>query len=718
MRKSSFDTASDETFLSRAFGKLRDSTVFSPKKKLITQTVDADSTAPKKSFQDKTSSFLLWGLSFIQSKNDRSNKCEEGDGFKFVKKPFPHVLIQSQKLCQEVFTKNTLRPKNLGLGNLFGRWLGDCLGCINTNDPAWGQLKKIFFPLFNSITQETNDESLIKEWDKEIQQLSNKIQLAEMPVSIEAVVADLPLKLVLRRVFGATFLDQFKNIFQTLQDNASFLMNKVFNDKMSKWWFYQFLPTQINIVLKQFERDWNMILELATVSESVKNEGVYHKLLDNYKDFQKKIPFKMFSQTLIEIVYANRDVVVPSAAWLLTHYSLYPSFSDPSSFIEESARLSPVFPTSMPKITTQDIVLDNVVIRKGTVVLMDFIALGKSLDWKMGDLDIFRPDRYSSENQCLITRFGSGGRRCPGGRIATHLFKKMLEHLHQNWLLIPAHPYKLHSIEKNPSYPFSMPLFDVWIVHKKEACSLSPRSIYYDCSPMSENTERAFMAISVNERSPFLKDDDDKVDMVVKLLAERNVESVIMIADDIARFNMQAFDHFKLDKAKEKAKNLGDKFVKKFSGSIQRFGQGKINLCRWSQLNLPEDIDEYLQAFPILKSRVALIAEKFLDHRGQGRVKTSYGERINLVTKYILSEIPVLICGIRFQDKWYRLLYYCGTLDHLSKFAEDKGSLHNLTLDILSKPEFSTIKEEISKLVGSHNLYKVPGFIGIYFDRV
>lgn len=236
--------------------------------------------------------------------------------------------------------------------------------------------------------------------------------------------------------------------------------------------------------------------------------------------------------------------------------------------------------------------------------------------------------------------------------------------------------------------------------------------INYDCPPTSEITEKAFMAISVNPTSLFLKD-MDKVDMAVKLLADRNTESLILIADDIARFNMQAFNHFKPGKAIKEAYKLGNQFVERFQDAIQRLGQGKVSLCRWSDLNLPEDINEHLQVFPELHSSVSSIAEKYIDNRCKEKVQKSLMEKINLVTKYILSEIPVLVCGIHYQDKWYRLLYYCGSLSHLSKFTEAKVSLHSLSLDILQKPEFSHMKEEISKLVKSHNLYKVPGFIGV-----
>lgn len=40
------------------------------------------------------------------------------------------------------------RPSDLGFGSLFDRWLGQWLGCLEIKDPRWGQLKKIYNPVY------------------------------------------------------------------------------------------------------------------------------------------------------------------------------------------------------------------------------------------------------------------------------------------------------------------------------------------------------------------------------------------------------------------------------------------------------------------------------------------------------------------------------------------------------------------------------------------
>ncbi len=84
----------------------------------------------------------------------------------------------------------------------------------------------------------------------------------------------------------------------------------------------------------------------------------------------------------------------------------------------------------------------------------------------MSDLDTFRPERFNEIKQkdIFVNRFGFGGRKCAGSRIAITLFKRMLEHLEKNWILRPAAgPKGLDLIKKDPSHPLNMPLFDVYI---------------------------------------------------------------------------------------------------------------------------------------------------------------------------------------------------------------------------------------------------------------
>jgi cytochrome P450 len=650
-------------------------------------------------------------LTKFNSKSD--NIIQQEVGYKIVA---PNtILVQSQSVVHCIFSKDiTQRKSDLGLGDLFERWLGKCLGSLDSRDRHWGQLKKIFRPLFEQSTTTTTSTTmnyLINEWESTLQQLFNKIRTNERPISIEQMVDNFPLKFMIRLVFNESFVKSHSSLFEELQHDANILMFNIFNNKLAKNKFYKYYPCDTNNTFKRFQTNWNNLLKLSEKNEN----SLYHHLLENYK--KTDCEWEHFSQTLIEVIFANQDVTNPSMCWLLTHYSLHPMNNeehDVDNYIEEVGRLSPIFPTSMPRITTKDLIINDKLLKKGTTVTVDFVNIGKSEDWKMNDLDVFRPNRFNEvDTNQFINRFGFGSRKCPGRSLAIMMFRSVIEHIKTKWIVIPSHPTNLEQINIDPTKAFISPIHNVWLVPKD--VWKQTQSIYYDCSPISECIENRFIAISINSRSPFLSD-SEKVNRIIKYLNEKHSQNknsnqvLILICDKIAHFNLQAFEHMKPEKALKEALKLGERFERIFQESIDNNDcSDSVKIVRWNN-----DYDELaieLMKNDKLDKRVELIASTFIKHRGQGKIDNSYQTKLELVKKYIYHEIPILLCGIKHDNIRYRLLTYSGTKEHLNLFATNENSLHNLVLDIMNKQEYQLVLELI---IQSLNMFpKVPGFIGV-----
>lgn len=646
----------------------------------------------------------ITNIKSIVGTNENNIDKEIKDGYTIVHKPSYHILLQSQSVCREIFSQDiTVRPPNLGVGDLFERWLGKCMGCLDNRDSNWGKLKKIFKPLFD-IKPDT--DILIKKWNCTLEQLFEKTKLTEKPVSIEKVVDNLPLHFILGLIFGDSFVEKNLQTFELLRIDADYLMFQAFNNKYAKSISYRILPTETNHRLKRFNNNWNKIMRIA----DIKDCELYSMILKNYQ--KSDVPWDCFSQTLCEIVYANQDITIPSMSWLLTHYSLCPRVTNIGNFIEESARMTPVAKTSMPKITTKDMTICGELIKKGTVVIVDFVSLGFCSDWKMKDLKQFRPERFQElQSNDFISRFGYGSRRCPGHKLANTLFQAALQHLSTNWILMPKSPISINSIQCDHSKAFLAPLHQVWLRPISDKTNQS--IIHYDCSPLAEQTELAYVGVSVNKRSPFLTN-SELANHVIQYLVSRREKSVILICDTIAHFNIQAFEHYKPEMAITESLQLGNKFTNIFQDAIKKYGDEKmVKICRWNDMEqkvIPLKISA--SEYPDLNERIDVIADKFLTHRGQKKIASSRQIKINLIKQYILHEIPVLVNGIVFGGDHYRLLYYCGTQEHLTKFADDKESLHNLIMAIYNNPQYDGI---LNTLIESSGLsrHKVPGFIGI-----
>lgn len=645
------------------------------------------------------------------------------DGVVECFKPYHHLKLSSQSICKKVFTKNLLRPKELNLGNLFERFIGDCLGCINTDKKEWGLLKKIFKPIFdqnNDIIIDKINKTLIL-WDIELNDIYSKQTSLNKKNKLIDIICSFPLKFILFVIFGDKFVSKHNDIFEELQLLAKDIMSNVFNNTFAKYTFYKFFPTKTNKALNKFYKLWNTITQLAINQLIDSNDCLFGKVYKNYKQYEQFVTYEMFSQTLIEIIFANQDVTLPSAMWMLYYYSKFEhklNYSNIDYFIEECSRCSPIFPTSMPKITTDNIDLENgVIIKKNTLIVIDFFDIGLSNEWNMTNLNDFEPDRFKTlENNLrseltindFISKFGYGARKCPGKNIGNLLFRKALLYVFQNWEFQLSHSKSdLVNIELE-DMPFLAPKCNIKLVNRLDKIIKSKIMTNYG-SPTQKFHEMFFVGISVSDNSPYLKDNDLSSNLI-KLLKLQNKKCVILIADSISKYNYQAFDGLSETKAMTKANDTGQKLFNIFYNSTNENNCSDfIKICRWDDLQYPE-FTEQLKTNKLLDDRIEQIGENFINKRHSNSPKSQ--KKIDLVKKYIYSELSVLVCGVCFNNEWYRILCYSGSNAYLKEFYKNEKSLCRLIDDIIVNNEFDDTKKIIMSNLNTNKCKKI-GFFGI-----
>ena len=498
-------------------------------------------------------------------------------GVTYCETPHKHIKLSSSRICHKIYTSKMNVPKDLCLGDLFNRWLGRCMGNLNIQDPAWNNLKKIFIILFNSKNDDLRKTAIL-DWEKNIQCLYKKTKNNNISFFLNDVIDDLPLKYITYLIFGKTFYDKNKNIFTSLQTYANILMRDILQGT-GKHYSHRFAFSVTNTALNNFDMLWAGIMKNALDDVNVQTEGIYKQLYSNYVNHSKFVTYEMFSQTLIEIIYANQDVVTPSFAWVLVNYANNHKILDNTeNFIEESARMCPIFPTSMPKILATDVMMDGIVIKKNTVVCIDFVGLGNNSDeWDTDDLDKFRPNRFAnSSTHKLINRFGYGGRKCPGSKLANLLFVDAINMIRNKWIFVPMCPYS--KVELDLSKPFITPQMNLWITELSHNIT-NDNLLHFNCNPYAKYKNTGFFVVSVNEKSPYLM--QTNCDLLIQYIVENILGiGVIVLADEISHYNIQAFDRYNETKSKEKAHELGNKLFETFSKSIRQFTDGTIKLYR------------------------------------------------------------------------------------------------------------------------------------------
>jgi hypothetical protein len=273
----------------------------------------------------------------------------------------------------------------------------------------------------------------------------------------------------------------------------------------------------------------------------------------------------------------------------------------------------------------------------------------------------------------------------------------------------------------------------IYTGHNNNCNIIENGMLYFNCHPcakyneprndhashsvgISLQDEHGFLVISVNGTSPYFV--QTKCDSLIKYImryAHENI-TVIVLADEIAHYNLQAFCRYKETRAKQEALKLGDQLFQLFTNSIAKYGDSTIKICKWNDLNFNLSNCIYkLEESPLISERVSKIATYFLNHRGQNLLNKSFDKKLQLAKKYVYSEIPILVCGMNYDNKWYRLLYYSGTTEHLKKFMCGEDGLHDLILDIKQKQEFADIKQMIITEMNMPDI-SIPGFIGIDID--
>ena len=102
-------------------------------------------------------------------------------------KSAPIYIIKDFNTYNKIFSKDiTSRSHDLGLGDLFDRYLGFCLGALDNRDHKWAELKKIFKPIFKDDDNTIFViDTVINDWNVHLNNVYHKSIENEKSISID-----------------------------------------------------------------------------------------------------------------------------------------------------------------------------------------------------------------------------------------------------------------------------------------------------------------------------------------------------------------------------------------------------------------------------------------------------------------------------------------------------------------------------------------------------
>ena len=138
---------------------------------------------------------------------------------------------------------------------------------------------------------------------------------------------------------------------------------------------------------------------------------------------------------------------------------------------------------------------------------------------------------------------------------------------------------------------------------------------------------------------------------------------VILIADEIAKYNYKIFSKYSPGKSIRAAMKEGEKYKSFFQEVISSFStkdKSRILLLRWNDIwdenlerirkKLKKKYDEDRDFRKVVISFVKMYADK------RGKVLSE--EKLDYLSQYILAELPTLLDGVHFDNVKYDLLLY------------------------------------------------------------
>jgi len=183
------------------------------------------------------------------------------------------------------------------------------------------------------------------------------------------------------------------------------------------------------------------------------------------------------------------------------------------------------------------------------------------------------------------------------------------------------------------------------------------------------------------------------VDIVANNSAERGL---ILVADEIAAINYRVLSGYSEQGAKNKAYEVGQTYVERYSDIIAASNVQNIDIVRWCDVWSPRHSEMYdvLRAHyerdPEFRDEVQAPLLAYLQIKG----RTVTDERIDRMSEYILRELPSLLDGVEYNGCSYKYMIYP---------TYRTTGLRALVNDVQTGIRFSGLKNDLH-ISGDHTL--------------
>ncbi|KAL3459736.1 cytochrome P450 [Aspergillus heterothallicus] len=374
----------------------------------------------------------------------------------------PEIVLQKPEHVKLVFRDSDRHSKatNNDSGYLMGEVLGKCLGLISGKQ--WRALRAVSEPTFRHSTA-VNYLSLIHSRVRGY--LENCPSMQSGAIDPVEDFKFLPFFIIGDILYGE-MTSQMEEALREMAPIRERLFQSVIAGGLARFSWSQYLPTEANRVLKEFQTRW-IAFNQAAYQRARELKAIETPVYQLFEAVESgRITADNAYQTLDEMLFANLDVTMGSVSWNPVFLAAHPdvqaelrrsiqeaeqdegpkmasylqsSTSYLAACILESARLKPLAAFSVPQAAPTERLLDGYLVPAGTSFIVDAYALNVEDEFWGTDRHRYRPSRFfdltASDIRYHLWRFGFGPRQCLGKYVADLIIRVFLVHLVRNWRL-------------------------------------------------------------------------------------------------------------------------------------------------------------------------------------------------------------------------------------------------------------------------------------------
>ncbi|RMD40324.1 hypothetical protein DV735_g4820, partial [Chaetothyriales sp. CBS 134920] len=359
------------------------------------------------------------------------------------------LVIFSPSQTREFFAadgKDHEKKSDCNFGHYFYRTLGQCVGV--QNGPTWHTSRQYLEPHFSFSAATARLHAYRDQFEKWIARLPEDPEAGGEKTGVgfcidsEVACRQLPFRLIAMALYGDMLTDSLFGQLWDLNTAHEHIVHSAFLSKWPQSWFYHWLPTRSNRVLRQYDKDWkDLNLSIIAEAKQAKKKNIVCAAVDIYEAVENgDMNLTMYLQSLDEILFTNIDVTSTMFASALINLGRHGSFQDElreeilansdsndscaAYMRREDSLLHKTYLEvlrirfSLPEVTAVEKRIGGFLIPAGTSVITDIHRLNK-LSPRFDSLSRTQI-RYS------LHGYGIGPRKCLGKNFANLIIKLLI----------------------------------------------------------------------------------------------------------------------------------------------------------------------------------------------------------------------------------------------------------------------------------------------------